>query len=238
MIRQKSCNKSGCVRRACFGEPGRTSVRCGDHRDSGDENLTATRCSSEACLCYSNKHDRGFANKRNPISGKHDLRYSCFSCLFHDGKLRVRKEQFVLAEIQQQIPELEELFLTWDCSVPGSCTLARPDVMWRINETLLHVKVDEEGDHHEDNNDHIIGIHAGSGCKYHILIRFNPGKSSGGRPPCIRRKRGRSGGDYYEKVEAEWNHRMPILIAEVKSAFKACLSEGENMACRKKRLFF
>lgn len=237
--RQKWCEKPGCTISPRFGKPGGLALRCGTHRLEGDQNIVNKRCSSQSCLFYEDVYSRGYATARNPNSGEIDLCTACLSALYPSGKISVRKEQFVLAEVQRCIPELEQYFVAWDCKLPlQSCNSDRPDMVWKIGETLLHVEVDENGNGHESNTERIVGIHAASGCKYHICIRFNPDRTASGRPPCLKRIKMRMGRDVYERDEYEWQQRIPILISEVKSAYRSCLEDGDNVKSGLRKLFF
>lgn len=169
--RQKWCEEPGCTVGPRFGKPGGCPLRCGKHRLERDQNIVSKRCSSQSCLFYEDVFSRGYASRRNPKTGEIDMCTACFSALYPIGKISVRKEQFVLAEVQRCIPELEQYFVTWDCRLPlQSCNSAKPDMVWKIRETLLHVEIDEGGEAHEGNNERIVGIHAASGCKYHIYM--------------------------------------------------------------------
>lgn len=237
--RQKWCEKGGCMTSPSFGKPGGRSLRCGKHRLEGDQNIVNKRCSSQSCLFYEDVFSRGYASQRNPKTGEIDMCTTCFSALYPSGKISVRKEQFVLAEVQRCIPELEQYFVTWDCRLPlQSCNSAKPDMVWKIRETLLHVEIDEGGEDHEGSRERIVGIHAASGCKYHICIRFNPDRTATGRPPCMRGIKMQMGRDVYERDEHEWQHRMPLLVAEVKSAYKSCMEDGDNVKSGLRTLFF
>lgn len=103
---------------------------------------------------------------------------------------------------------------------------------WKVGNYLLHVEIDETGKKHEDNSERLRRIHVASGCKYHICIRFNPDKSENGGPPCTYRKN-----DKYYKYEPEWNYRIPILLLNIREAFRSCLA-GENVKNQKIKLCF
>jgi len=68
------------------------------------------------------------------------------------AKSRVRKEHFVLAEFSRllSVEMAESRAITWDCPVPGGCSLKRPDLLYRFQNFYLQVEVDEYG--HEDKS--------------------------------------------------------------------------------------
>ena len=236
---QKWCIHPGCTVTPGFGRPGGEALRCGEHRIEGDQNIVSRRCSSETCLTYEDIFMRGYAKHRNPETGKRELCSFCFSVKFPSGTIAVRREQFVLAEVQRCIPELEPHFVTWDCKIPGqSCNSDKPDMVWKIGGTLLHIEIDEKGDDHEDNRERIVGIHAASNCNYHLLIRFNPDRSANGRPPCMKKITMPNGTKVYERDEKEWLSRIPVLISEVKSAYNSCVEDGDKVKTGVVKLFF
>lgn len=166
-----------------------------------------------------------------------------FNCLLREHphsntRVTVSKEQFVLAEIQRQIPELEPYFITWDCALPGQdCTKKKPDMAWKIKDTLIHVEVDEGGEGHEDDMERIVSIHAASNLLNHVLIRFNPDRTSEGKQPCLKRTQLRNGDKAYIRHLPEWNRRIPILVENVRSALNEALGNVE-VTTGKRKLFF
>ncbi len=62
----------------------------------------------------------------------------------------LRKEHIILAEVQRRIPELETYFLSWDCAIPGGCSLYRPDMLWDMFIFWFAIEVDEDG--HDQKN--------------------------------------------------------------------------------------
>jgi len=232
----KRCEEMGCNRQPKYGSEDGKSVRCGFHRLISDYNVTAKRCSSEACKTISNIYKRGFAQG---IYKDENLCSTCYKALYiRDNKLNVNKEIFVLSEIQRQLPEFEKYQLEWSCSIQGqTCSDDKPDMVWKIGDTLLHVEVDENGLKHEDNDERIVSIHSASGCKFHICIRFNPDRSTYRPDPCflIRKK---NGATWYKKNIDEWNYRIPILIQHLKESFRSCIEDGDNVKSGKIKLFF
>ena len=234
------CQFRGCPLAPSFGQPGETRKRCSGHRIDNDIDVSRGRCQSEACLFYDQIEDmglKGFATYINPKTGMRDMCYSCHLLLYPKlhAKLTVRKEHFILAEIQRQLPELEPYFLVWDC--PLACTRKMPDMAWGVKDTLIHVEVDEGGEDHEDNTLRIVDIHAASNLKNHVLIRFNPDKTVDGAKPCLKRSRVASGDRVYRMYEPEWNKRIPVLIESVRKALHEATG-NKNVDTNKRKLFF
>lgn len=232
-VKSKKCEYPDCQTIPNFAKPGRRGAkRCSIHRIDRDVDVKSKRCSSKACSVY-DKYERAFARYNNP-----DLCTNCHRALYPEfhRKLTVRKEQFVLAEIQRQIPELEEYFLVWDCRL-NNCTLKKPDMAWRVKDTLLHVEIDEGGCVHEDNLPRLLEIHAVSGLKNHVLIRFNPDRSEDGDEPCLKKTRTASGEQVFKLYEPSWNHRIPVLIDSIRVALCQAL-ENVNVDTSKRKLFF
>ena len=107
---------------------------------------------------------------------------------------------------------------------------------WTVNDTLIHIEIDEEGSNHEDDESRIIAIHSASNCKNHVCIRFNPDKSLDGSPPCLTRRNVSSGERVYSKNEIEWDFRMKKLIPEIRKAFVSALHS--ESVCGKRKLCF
>ena len=230
------CESSECLKRPYFGQPGQKAKRCRQHSIVGDVNVVSKTCSSEACLSL-DKHERGLEKYR--VSGLG----LCFQChiRLHPEKhtrITVRKEQFILGEIQRQIPELEPYLVTWDCPLPNQdCTKKKPDMCWKVKNTLIHLEVDENGSEHEDSDERSVEIHAASNVTNHLLIRFNPDKTSDGHRPCLVETRLRNGDRAYKRDTKEWDRRIPVLIATVREAFLLS-STGARHPVWKQKLFF
>ena len=136
----KRCEEKECMKQPSFGKPGGKAIYCYDHvNNKGYVDVVSKRCVSIACSVYKN-HEKPFATKINPENGKRGLCSNCWRVMYPElSKRKVRKEQFILAEVQHQIPELGDYFLTWDCKIPGqSCVAFRPDMAWEINDCLLY----------------------------------------------------------------------------------------------------
>ena len=188
-------------------------------------------------MFYENILERGFAYYTNPSTNKIEFCFNCHISLYPDlhKKVAVRKEQFVLAEIQRQIPELEEYFMVWDCAL-NSCTRKKPDMCWGVKETLIHVEIDENGDNHEDDSSRLLDIHGSTNFKNHVVIRFNPDSTEDGREPCFKSIK-KSGENMLRLYQPEWDRRIPELIHSVKNAFHDSL-ENKNVCTKKRKLFF
>ena len=222
----KRCFQYGCLKHPSYGPIDGKAKFCYDHgiKKKGFVNVTSKRCLSSACSIYKN-HEKPFARRMNPENGKMELCSSCCRAMYPNSrKMKVRKEQFILAEVQNQIPELQEYFLTWDCKIPGqSCVAFRPDMAWEINDTLLHIEIDEDGINHEDDDQRLAEIHSASNKKNHVCIRFNPDKSKDGSPPCMKKITLKNGEPVYDKDPDEWDKRMNILIPIVRNAYEDSL---------------
>lgn len=99
---------------------------------------------------------------------------------------------------------------------------AASHIVWIVNDTLIHVEIDENGNSHEDDETRLVSIHWASGCKNHICIRFNPD----GSPPCLKLQTLCNGERVYSR----------ILIPEIRNIFDECL--GGKTVCGKRKLCF
>ena len=231
----RRCIEKECYLRPSYGPIDGKAKYCANHgKKKGFIDIVNKRCVA-ACSFYVNHYDKSFASKINPENGKMELCYNCWTAMYPElSKRKVRKEQFILAEVQNQIPELQEYFLTWDCKIPGqSCVAFRPDMAWEINDTLLHIEIDEGGINHEDEDQRIVEIHSASNKKNHVCIRFNPDKSIDGSLPCMKQIMLSNGESVYDKNPKEWNKRMNILIPEVRNAYKNALVNKSVCGTRK-----
>ena len=238
-VNHTKCSKDGCELNPSYGKPDGKAEYCSNHgRKNGFVDVVHKRCVSNACSFYKKNHEKFLASKINPKSGKVELCYSCWTAMYPEfSKRKVRKEQFILAEVQNQIPELQDYFLTWDCKIPGqSCVAFRPDMAWEINDTLLHIEIDEDGINHEDDDQRLAEIHSASNKKNHVCIRFNPDKSKDGSPPCMKQVTLTNGESVYSKEEKEWNKRMNKLIPELRNAYEDALVN--KSVCGKRKLCF
>ncbi|CAM9668928.1 unnamed protein product, partial [Phaeothamnion confervicola] len=128
------------------------------------------RCESLACQGYEYK-DRPYSNYN--IEGTR-LCGSCLRSLHPEISkyVKLRKEHFLLAEIQNRIPELHKYPHVWDC--PLGCTLDRPDLFYFLRRIGIHFEVDEHGLVHEDSHDRLLRIHEASRMLGTYVIRINP----------------------------------------------------------------
>ena len=235
----KICNSEGCDIVACFGTHKGKPLRCREHNIEGDWDVRSIRCSSESCLCLPFR-ERGYANCFNKETQKRDLCTTCHRVLFpgEHNRFTASKEQFILAEIQRQIPELEEYFHSWDCPLNG-CSTKRPDMAYYIYDTFLHIEIDEGGLSHEDCEDRLKELRFASQKKNHDLIRFNPDKTSDGDDECLKRSIQKYGDLIYRKNNSEWDKRIPVLIKCIRDAFeRALLNADVDSFYRKQKLFF
>jgi hypothetical protein len=116
------------------------------------------------------------------INGSY-LCWSCFACLFPDrANLKIRKEHYILAELERLVPELSGLESVWDCPVPGGCSLKRPDKLYILPDRYIQIEVDEFG--HEDydchDEDTRLEIIAADVDLPGLVVRINPDS-----PPCF-----------------------------------------------------
>jgi len=236
-VTNRICSTKNCNTRSTYGEKGTTlSLKCESHKFSNHVDVINPRCLSIGCRIFE-KHDRPMAIKCLPGTNKKVLCANCFRNKYPhlDKRKTVRKEHFVLAEIQRQIPELDEYFLVWDCKIPGqSCITDAPDMAWIINDTLLHIEIDERGPKHEQSLIRISSIHGATDCKDHVCIRFNPDKVNE-KPSCFIEVNSDKG-LIWSRHKTEWSLRMDVLVSEVKSAFEDALSK--NSKCGIRKLFF
>ena len=239
-VEYRECEAQGCYTVPTFGPCLGKPIRCEAHKYPGDVDLCSAKCKSEACVHSYEKYERPRAVKISPVSGKKELCIDCWRSVHPelDGKLSVRKEHFILAELQRLIPELEEYFLTHDCRIPGqTCSSKRPDMVWIVNDTLIHIEIDEWGNKHEDNLERLVGIHAASGLMYHSCIRFNPDPYED-YPACLKRTQTRSGEPVYRRNTYEWDRRIPILVEKMKQVFEACIQGSGSLVAGKVKLCF
>ena len=237
-IANKKCKSTGCTVRATFGQENGKAEYCAEHgNEKGFNDIISKRCLSSACSVYKN-NEKPFATRINPENGKREMCSNCWRVMYPElSKRKVRKEQFILAEVQHQIPELGDYFLTWDCKIPGqSCVAFRPDMAWEINDTLLHIEIDEDGINHEDDDQRLAEIHSASNKKNHVCIRFNPDKSINGSPPCMKKITLKNGESVYNKDPKEWDRRMNKLIPELRNAYEDALVN--KSVCGKRKLCF
>ena len=115
--------------------------------------------------------------------------WGCFAAMEPDkARLKVRREHYVLAEINRRLPNLvgKSHELVWDCRVPGGCSLKRPDMLFIIDDRYVQIEVDEDG--HTENacgdEDARLEIIAADVGLPGLVLRVNPDE-----PPCFGKKR-------------------------------------------------
>ena len=171
--------------KACGGGRRCSVEGCRKAAQGGQDRCTACgggqRCTGPACASFTDKpHGRYRAN------GEH-LCWGCFVGLHPElAKLKVRKEQYVLAEFQRLVPSLSGQSVTWDCPVPGGCSLKRPDLLYDLGEYYLQLEVDEDGHEgydcfQEDTRLEIVAADLG---KPGYVFRIDPDAE-----PCFKRRR-------------------------------------------------
>ena len=236
-VLSKKCLEEGCEKRPGYGSPEtKTATYCSEHARDGYVDVITKRCESDSCSIYT-QYERSFSSKIDHNTGK-KICFICWSAMYPElSSRKIRKEQFILAEVQRQIPELSQYFIVWDCKIPGqSCVSYKPDMAWEICDTLLHIEIDEDGDSHEDDDQRIVAIHSASNKKNHVCIRFNPDKSKDGSPPCLKRTTLSNGMSVYSGTPIEWEKRMNILVPEVRQAYENALVY--KSVCGKRKLCF
>ena len=134
------------------------------------------------------------------------LCYTCLGTLFPGSvTLKVRQEHLILAEIQRQLPELEQWFVDWDCPVPGGCSLKRPDMLWEMPCFYFQIEVDEGGNNHEDDRDRLSEIQTSMGThRPGLVLRVN---ADG-----LLRKRQHSDGEFKYSKTNKFEERMLHIV--------------------------
>ena len=131
---------------------------------------------------------------------------------------RVRTEQFVLAELQRRMPELEDNFLSWDCPLPCAISAERADMLWQIGSVLLHVEVDETATHEDDRN-RLMRLLAGTDAVEHIVVRIHT-HSYDSFKPCVTKSQ-INGEQVVSCRQKEFDRRMDIVVPEIRRLLEA-----------------
>jgi hypothetical protein len=181
-------------------------------------------CQSEACSVYENI-DKPFA------AYTHEGLKLCINCYNHialGGKQKkmVRKEQFVLAELQRQLPELESFFVLWDCPIEGGCSNKRPDMLYDFGIGSLVIEIDEDAHKAEDpscREKRMCQIYEDLAERPIIFIRFNPDKYENRSK--MFRMTPKSG--QLKCNETEFEYRMEKLVEEVKKVYNMYVIDQE-----------
>ena len=148
------------------------------------------------------------------VGGAH-MCWGCFVALFPDkAKLKVRKEQYVLAELERLVPELGAYETTWDCAVPGGCSLKQPDKLYKLSDRYLHLEVDEFG--HADkacvDEDTRLELIAADVGLPGLVLRLDPDN-----PPCFRHRQLGNGERVYERIQSPFNSLLAQAAEKVRS---------------------
>ena len=121
-VKNQRCEYKDCIIRPSLGLEWQKPTHCLKHALKNMKNVVDKRCESEACTFYE-------LLDRKQSSFKLANKYYCSHCYYYilsaellPNSKKVRKEQFILAEMQRQMPELEEYFSVWDCPVDGGCS--------------------------------------------------------------------------------------------------------------------
>jgi len=209
-VANQRCEEPLCNKQPTSAMEGDKAQFCAQHRLPGMIDVVSHRCESDACAFYG-FGERTFAQYR--IDDK-SLCSNCFSHLYPERtRVKVRKEQFILAEIERRIPQLCEYKATWDCAL-GNCVISKPDMYWFIQQIGIHLEIDEHGIDHEDDDHRVAEIHTASGMDGTLLIRFNPDEyvdEAGNEvSSCFRRFRLCTGDPRLEGTP-EFGRRMDVL---------------------------
>ena len=145
------------------------------------------RCQSSACSIYDTQPSASYRAGNIPVC------WGCFVSMEPDkARLKVRREHYILAEVNRRLPELagKSHEFVWDCRVPGGCSLKRPDMIFVFEDRYIQIEVDECG-HTEyaccDEDARLEIIAADVGLPG-LVLRMNPDE-----PPCFGKKRLRNG---------------------------------------------
>ena len=168
------CDVEGCG--AAFAQSGALTT----HRA-----VWHTRCQSAACAAYG-PEDRGRGTYC--VEG---LRY-CFNCVAalwpERVRTAVRRELLVLGELLRLAPELEAHAVSWrwDCTVPGGCSLKRPDLLFVFADRYVQIEVDEHGHAQQScwDEDARLELIAADVAKPGLVLRVNPDEA-----PMLRRRK-------------------------------------------------
>ena len=107
------------------------------------------------CLRHGAKKKKCFSNHCDSnawYKNEDDSNYYCLDCLLsikpNDNRLKnfVRKEIYVLAELERRLPWLQSSAVTflWDMGVDGTCKGRRPDLLCDFGSYVLIIEVDED----------------------------------------------------------------------------------------------
>ena len=219
-ICSKRCEFDGCFTQPKFGIVWGKPLSCFSHKKDGYVDVSSKRCESSVCIVMPMLgRGRGTYN----VGGVH----KCGHCMRQQHpdlvkKFKVRTEQFILAELQRQMTELEGNFLSWDCPLPCAISTERADMLWQIGSTLLHVEVDETATHEDDRN-RLMRLLAGTDCIEHIVVRIHT-HSYDNYKPCVTKSQ--INGEWVVSCrQKEFDRRMAIVVPEIRKL----LEEGKSV---------
>ena len=170
------------------------------------------RCQTAACSVYA---QAPYARYKQ---GATYFCWGCFVALYPDkAKLKIRKEHYVLAELDRLLPTLSAFQSVWDCPVPGGCSLKRPDKLYVMHDRYIQIEVDEFGHNgnacfDEDTRLEIIAADVGLPG---YVIRIDPDN-----PACFRHKRLVNGEAVEVVIDAPFNTLMSKTVQVVETCMR------------------
>ena len=222
-IGNNTCREPGCLKIPNYGIKMWRPLTCVVHKIDGYKYVTITKCETKMCSVYELIDRPRMVCKRDGVK-------MCGSCLRQmypeSNKVRVRQEHFMLSEIQRRMPQLNDYFMLHDCPLPCATSMERPDMLWMVGTTLLHIEIDETNCHEDDRN-RLMRILAGTNGVEHIVLRIHTHmyKEKGiTYPPCFKKialKNGEKGIIAHEK---EFERRMDIVVNNIENLIENDLS--------------
>lgn len=237
MPRAGPCSVDGCSHqardsklRACRAHGGGPKCpECGANaRDEGQRkgyccrHGGGQRCESEACRLLTERfgEPRTLAVAKDQVTGER-LCLFCYRALYPEkapkAHRRLRKEHFVLAELQRRLPALSACALVWDCRVPGGCSLKRPDLLADLGDRYVQVEVDElyhgGGDEQCASEDARLEVIASDVGKPGLVLRLRVDEPR----RCFALRRG-----CYERLAGPFD----LLMSRAEQAVESYLSRG------------
>ncbi len=148
------------------------------------------------------------------VGGAHMCWGCCVALCPDKAHLKVRREHYVLAELERLVPELGAYQTIWDCAVPGGCSLKQPDKLYKLCDRYLHVEVDEFG--HADkacvDEDTRLELIAADVGLPGLVLRLDPDN-----PPCFRHRQLPNGERAYERIQSPFNSLLAQAAEKVRS---------------------
>ena len=141
-VRNKKCNKCGKVRPS-FGLPGCSlATHCKACASIDMVDVITPFCASKDC------------DTRGKYKAEDDGKRYCLHCILTEHALGdvvkrmrncVRKEIYILAELERRLPWLPTVAekIQWDVGVNGTCSGNRPDLLLHFGSYVLIIEVDE-----------------------------------------------------------------------------------------------